>query len=138
MAKKNRIGLEFEGLEQMMSKLEQFGGDIQGTVETALVESKRHVHKNLESAMAKHNETFETVKSLKNSEKVEWAGSVAKIGVGFDIANGGLPSIFLMYGTPKMSPDKNLYNAVYGNKTKKEVAQIQEQIFLEELRRVMT
>ena len=42
---------------------------------------------------------------------------------------GGLPSIFLMYGTPRMKKDSKVYNAVYGKKTMDEVSMIQALIF---------
>ena len=77
--------------------------------------------------------SHETARSLKRTAAVEWNGTVAEIGIGFKISQGGLPSIFLMYGTPKIQPDKNLYAAIYGSKTKKEVKTIQEDIFAEEI-----
>ena len=38
-----------------------------------------------------------------------------------------------MYGTPKIQPDKKLYDSVYGSGTKKEVKALQEEIFAEEI-----
>jgi hypothetical protein len=55
---------------------------------------------------------------------------------------GGLPSIFLMYGTqlygqPHIQPDRNLYNAVYGAAVRKQIREIQEKAFSQVLNEVM-
>lgn len=56
-------------------------------------------------------------------------GVVASVEVGFSIRAGGLPSIFLMYGTPRMRPDKALYNAIYGASTLRAVSEKQAEVF---------
>ena len=86
--------------------------------------------------MAPHNDRGITAESIVTSPHIEWAGSVGSVDIGFDIPNGGLPSVFLMYGTPKMTPDRKLYNAVYGNKTKQLVHDAVEEIFYNEIRRL--
>lgn len=132
----NKTQIEFDGFEEAISRLSELEGDVKKTTENALKETRKHVHENLNVAMQKHNRTFKTVRSLDNDSNVQWVGSVASISVGFDLTNGGLPSIFLMYGTPRMSKDQNLYNAVYGKKTKDEVMKIQRDIFYDEIRRL--
>ncbi|HIZ16859.1 MAG TPA: hypothetical protein H9675_04745 [Firmicutes bacterium] len=134
---KNKLSLNFDGFAEILNKLEKLGKNSNDTAETALIESKHYVHKNLEDAMAAHNRTGQTERSLHYQDKIEWTGSIAEMGVGFDISGGGLPSIFLMYGTPRMSPDKKLYNAIFGNKTRKEISEIQSDIFRNYLRKVM-
>lgn len=134
---KNKLKLEFDGFDKIIKQLEDLDGDVNKTVEKALKESHKHVTSNLESAIIPHNRSYKTAKSLRKESNVIWVGNEAYINVGFDINNGGLPSIFLMYGTPKMKPDRNLYNAVYGKKTKKEVMDIQAKIFSEAIRSVM-
>ncbi len=130
-----KLKVEFDGFDAAVKRLTQLEGSAKKATEEALVKSKRHVHQNLGAAMQPHNKTMETVRALKSDSTVQWVGSVASIGVGFDIAHGGLPSIFLMYGTPRMDKDQKLYNAVYGTKTKKEVKKIQEEIFREAIRK---
>lgn len=132
----NKMGIEFDGFDEVLARISKLNGDTKNITEDALKQTKRHIHKNLGAAMQKHNRTYETVKSLDNESNVEWVGNVASINVGFHLGNGGLPSIFLMYGTPRMPKDQNLYNAIYGSKTKKEIMQIQEEIFFNELRRL--
>ena len=52
---------------------------------------------------------------------------------GFDIQNGGLASIFLMYGTPKMAKDSNLFNAILGTRAKNTIKQAEEKALKEVL-----
>lgn len=127
--------IEFEGFDEVIARLSRLEDDVKGTTEDALKKTKRHIHKNLGAAMQKHNRTFATVKSLDKEFRVDWQGSVGSIDVGFDLSNGGLPSIFLMYGTPRINKDQKLYNAIYGKKTKDEVMKLQEEIFFDAIRK---
>lgn len=134
MANKTRI--EFEGFEEVIAKLSKLNGDIKGITEKALKETHKVITKKAETAIAPHKQTGATERSLKRNAEIMWAGSEASVEVGFDLSNGGLPSVFLMYGTPKMKKDQNLYNAFFGNKTKKEIMELQESIFYDEIRRL--
>lgn len=131
MAKKMR--LEFTGFEEMAERLDKLGGDLKKTTEKALTETHKLLTPKVEEAFKRHDVKYshDTMKSLKKDPKVEWSGSVAAIGVGFKISEGGFPSIFIMYGTPRMQPDKKVYNSIYGNK--KKVKELQERIFAEEI-----
>ena len=42
-----------------------------------------------------------------------------------------------MYGTPKMKPVTGLKSAIYGTKTQKEIAEIQEKVLSEAIKKVM-
>lgn len=134
MANKTRI--EFDGFEEVIARLTKLDGDIKGVTEKALRETHKVITKKAETAIAPHKETGATEKSLKKNAEIKWSGSEASVETGFSIRNGGLASIFLMYGTPRMKKDQNLYNAFFGNKTKKEVMEIQEKIFYDEIRRL--
>lgn len=131
MAKKMR--LEFTGFEEYAERLDKLGGDLKKTTEKALIETHKLLTPKVEEAFRKHDVKYshDTMKSLKKDARVEWDGSVAAIGVGFKISEGGFPSIFIMYGTPRMQPDKKVYNSIYGNK--KKVKELQERIFAEEI-----
>lgn len=134
MANKTRI--EFEGFEEVVARLTKLNGDVKGVTEKALKETHKVITQKAENAIAPHKETGATEKSLKRQANIEWAGTVASVETGFSIREGGLASIFLMYGTPRMRKDQNLYNAFFGNKTKKEIKEIQENIFYDEIRRL--
>lgn len=134
MANKTRI--EFEGFEEVIARLSKLEGDVKGVTEKALKETHKVITKKAEEAIRPHKQTGATEKSLKKNAEISWGGGTASVEVGFSIRQGGLASIFLMYGTPRMKKDQNLYNAFFGNKTKKEVMELQENIFYEEIRRL--
>lgn len=120
----------------MIARLHALEGNVKEVTEDALKKTKRHVHEKLKDAMEKHNQTHDTVKSLDDQENVEWIGSAASIDIGFHVHKGGLPSIFLMYGTPRMDKDSKLYGAIYGKKVRDEIKKMQEDLFYDEIRRL--
>lgn len=128
-----KMQIEFEGFNEAIAKLKSLEGDIRKTTEKALKETHKIVTSNAETAIRPHKRTGRTQDTLKRDAAVTWAGTMASVEVGFDIHNGGLASIFLMYGTPRMKKDQKLYNAFYGSKTKKEVHKLQEEIFMDEI-----
>ena len=132
---RNKIGLHFEGWENYVDKLDELGGSdyMKKGVEKALIESKKHVTPLIEQAVVNlpaggRYSTGDTKKSIDKDMSVEWEGMTASIKVGFDFKKSGLTSIFLMYGTPRMQPVKGLKSAIYGTKTKKEIAELQEKV----------
>lgn len=145
MARK-RFGLQFEGWEELMANLDEVGGTsaMKSGVENALVKSKEYVDEKIEDKMRNSNlprkgeySTGKTKASIDKSKNVEWDGMKASIKIGFDMKENGLTSIFLIYGTPKMAPVKGLKSAIYGSKTRKEIASIQEEEITKEIQRIM-
>lgn len=134
--KKTKLTLDFKDIDEYARKLDKFGGDLNRTVEKALTESKDLINEQLHSEMKRHRRTGRTERSIRDDAKVTWSGTLASIDVGFDILNGGLPSIFLMYGTPKQPKDQKIFDAVYGRSTKRKIKEIQEKIFREALKEV--
>ena len=65
------------------------------------------------------------------------AAHEANISVGFDIKQGGLPSIFLMYGTPRMKKDTKLYADVYGKKAQERIKKAQEETFQKGIKKLL-
>lgn len=148
MAKGN-WGINFKGFTELSERYQKLGGDLKEIADECLEFIPQKVNPGLKSAMAKHKRTGKTEKSLQDGQKVEWLNDVGTIKVGFDISHGGLPSIFLMYGTARHTPvnqygtpkkagakdhpgiaqDKKLYNAIYGNAIQKEIAAEQEKIY---------
>ena len=141
---RNRIGLQFNGWEEYIAKLDELGGTqlMKKGVEEALIESKKHVNPLIEQAMTKlpaggKYSTGDTKKSIDKDNKVDWSGMTGEIKVGFDFSKSGTTSIFLMYGTPRMKPVSGLKSAIYGAKTQKEVAEIQEKVLSDVIKKVM-
>lgn len=151
MARK-KIGLQVDGFEDYMSKLDQLGGTsvMKRAVEQALIASKKHVNPQIDKLMVKSNMpakkskkgagaywTGDTKDSLDTEMSVEWTGLTAEIKVGFDFKKSGMKSIFLIYGTPRTDPVKGLKNAIYGSKTQKEIGQIQAEELTKVIKEIM-
>ena len=146
---RNKIGLHFDGWEEYIAKLDELGGTqtMKKGVEEALIESKKHVKPLIEKSMAKlpaggRYSTGGTKESIDKENKVEWAGMTGAIKIGFDFSKSGIKSILLMQGTkvngtPRMKPVSGLKAAIYGAKTQKEIAEIQEKVLSEHIKRVM-
>jgi len=130
-----RLKCEFDGFDEVVARLLKLQGDVERATENALMEVHEHVTEKAEKAIKKHRETGVTESSLRKQGKVMWNGTVAKVQTGFDIKNGGLPSIFLMYGTPRTKKDQALYNAFFGKKTEKEIHRICEDSFYSAIRK---
>lgn len=129
---RNRIGLQVKGFDEYMAKLDKLGGSqaMRRGVESALKASKEYVNPQIEAAMTKlpaggKYSTGDTKKSIDKNMSIDWQGMTASIKVGFDFKKSGMTSIFLMYGTPKMSPVSGLKSAIYGAKTQREIAKLQ-------------
>lgn len=152
-----KFGLNFDGVAELSEKLEALGGDLKQVAEEALEFIPGDVNPKLHAAMVKHNKTGLVDRSIVTDQKVEWTGNVASIDVGFDLKSGGMPSIFLMYGTPRHAPgnqyggpvrqgaqehpgikaDTELFNAIYGSKTQKDIKDKQQKIFTQAITKLM-
>lgn len=130
-----RMKLEVKGIDEIMDRLKKLGVDIREVTEEALVETHSIVTEKAETVIKKHHLTGATEESLRKKPIIEWNGQVAQVKTGFDIKNGGLPSIFLMYGTPRMKKDQKLYNAFFGKSTKDEIVEKQTDVFYEAIRK---
>lgn len=144
---KNKITLSFPGMKETLERFEKMDGAVGPAVTEALQESYNYVTTHLEDQIEQHHRTGKTAESLLKNEKVQIEGTTYFINVGFDVGNGGLASIFLMYGTPKhaikrhtkngtkswnhpgMDADAVLYDLVFGLATKQEIAKIQKKTF---------
>lgn len=138
----SKFQLDFDGIEILSKRFEDMGGNIDDLAAKALTATHAHVTPKVQRAMQSSrynfNRTGKTKSSLRKTAKVEKDGTLFKVGVGFDIDKGGLPSVFLMRGTklhgsPLVAPDRGLYNAIFGTATKKEVQSIQKDIFMNEI-----
>lgn len=146
---RNKIGLKVKGFEEYMAKLDEIGGTMamRRGVEETLVESKKYVNPLIEQAMTKlpaggKYSTGGTKESLDKDMSVDWQGGTATIKVGFDFSQSGMKSIYLMYGTklhgtPRMPPVAGLKNAIYGAKTTKAIAAIQEEALNKVIKEIM-
>lgn len=144
---KNKMGLKFEGWTEYMVKLDEVGGSgaMKRGVEAGLKASKEYVNPIINKAVTKSNlpaggrygSGADVRAALDRDLKVNWDRMTGDVNIGFAFDNIGLLSIYLIYGTPKMSPAKGLKAAIYGAKTKKEVAKIQEEAIGKTIKRIM-
>lgn len=128
MAKKSNFGIQFEGFDELMEKLDELEGDLKAVAEDCLKVARDTVTPKLHADMQKHNRSGDTAASIVDNASVTWEGTIGSTDIGFDLKHGGMPSIFLMHGTPRMKKDTKLYNDIYGAQVKKEIAKKQEEI----------
>lgn len=137
MAKKSKFAFNFKAMEDLAANIEAAGGDLQKAADSALKATHGLITPKLGSNIKRHNVTGETESSLEKSPRVEWLTPLkAQVNIGFDLEDGGWPSIFLMWGTPKMAPDVALRDAAFSPKVKREVAKIQRQALEKVLQRL--
>ena len=144
---KNKITLDFPGIKATFERFEKMDLAVGPAVSEALQKSYDYVTSHLEDQIEQHHRTGRTAESLLKNEKVQVEGTTYYINVGFDVSNGGLASIFLMYGSPKqlitryhgkkkstwnhpgMDADQVLYDLVFGKTTKQEIAKRQKKVY---------
>ena len=137
MAKK-QYGLNFEGFMNYAKQVDELGkGKLKEAVENALLKSKNEANIQIIKAMKGSKFNFEgkgkgkALKSVREvaQEPVEWDGTIAKAYIGGDL--GVAPEIlFTAMGTPKMSADTNLKNALkVKGKYRKKIDDIQKYEF---------
>ena len=131
MAQRNTLRLDTSGFEEMIHKLDVLGEDVVPVVEKALTEAGEQINKDTIRALSDqylpahgryHRPGRSTEQSVVQDARVTWEGTKAWIPVGFDFAKDGAGG-YLISGTPKMRPDKEL-NRIY--KGKKYMKGIQE------------
>lgn len=136
-----RFTIDFSELEAYVKRLENAGQDLKPVFNDALDQTFLTVTPGVQNAIAgspyNFNHTGQTKGALRTNAQIEWQGYIGSVGVGFDIGNGGLASIFLMHGTPRIAPDRGLYNSIYGAKIRKQVAEEQQRVFREYLERAL-
>lgn len=155
MARKKKRGIDFSGFEELAAEFEKLGGDVKKIAEECLEVVPEMINPNLRKDMQRHKRTGKTAESIIENPKVEWQGNIGKIPVGFDLKNGGMPSIFLMYGSPRHAPknqyggakspnakdnpgfaaDKKLYNDIYGTAIKRKIGEEQEKILTDAIKK---
>ena len=146
MAKgKKTLTVWFPGLGDLTRRIDALGANIEEAAENALIKSKKKITADLNKAMDKshynYDRTGNTRGSLDENMAVDWDSGVATIDVGFNLEDGGLASVFLMYGTPHHAPnhpgikrDSPVFTALFGKKAQKSVWDIQRAEFQKVLR----
>lgn len=122
MARKG-YGFDISALEKYGEQLDQLGGSaaLKRATQAGMAAAKAQVNKLATEAMQPNNlpaggaySTGETLGALNKDFDVTWTGNLAELPVGFDLYDGGMASVFLMNGTPRMAPANGLWHAFYG------------------------
>ena len=119
---KCKIDLNIDIFENLQKKFEKAEVDMKPAVEDAMISARDYVNKNLRQYMKVHKRTGRTEQSIKDI-KPEWDDEKITQYMGFNINEGGFPSIFLIYGTPRQKPDTKLKSLlpIGSNKTSKDI-----------------
>ena len=123
-----KLELDFSGFDQILDELNKMGEDAKEVTDDALREAFKIITRKAEDAIQKPNlprqgkySNSDSEKSLVHDPKITWNDSVASVDVGFNIKKGGLPTIFMMYGTPRYMKVQALYDAFFGEQTEAEI-----------------
>jgi hypothetical protein len=144
MARMSIIGNGFKELAEKVDRCNPAA--LKPAVDKALNATGKYVQTNVDQATLpyahkglKGYATGEMFQALKKDNPVIWSTPfVAEVSVGFNLgAKGGFHSIFVMYGTPRMSKDPKLYNSIKGTKTKKDVEKLQTDILNDEFHKAI-
>lgn len=140
-----RMSITFDGFEKLAEDIDAIGGDLHAAVDEALEETQFIVQDNLTSAAEVYQHggrkgyaTGKMYNSIIQDLRINWKGMIAEVNTGFT-GNGGhfagfMHSIFVMYGTPRMAKDPKVYNAIKGTKTRKQIAEKQEEVMVKHLK----
>ena len=138
-----KMSILFDGFDDLAYAVSTCLGDevLHKAVDEALVDTQKAVKNQLEPAAAvyakkgggrKGYATGKMSDSMITDTRITWSGSIAEVNTGFS-TNGGktrlgfMHSLFVMYGTPRMSKDPKIFNAIKGSKVKKDIAKVQQE-----------
>ncbi len=130
-----RMSLEFDGMKDLLYKISAVEGALKPAATDALTQVQDYVQGQTRQAPAQYVKggteysTGRMRAAIKPNDGPKWVGEVASVGVGFDIhkaGGGGMHSIWIMYGTPRIRPDTKLHNAIRGQRTHYKVKEIME------------
>ena len=131
---KNSLKLELTGVEELLLSIEKMGGDINQAAEKAILDCAKPFHQELKLAIKKHRRSGLTEATLHEPIKVHWVGNRCSLQVGFNLKAGGLPALFLEYGTPRMKARPFIRPAI--NRSRKNMKAIQQKTLSELLKEI--
>ena len=120
---RNTLKLDTSGLSRITERLGKLGGDVQKAVTYAMTQAGEKISEDTLYALQDqflpaggkyHGKMHDTEESVIKDAAITWKGSVGEMPVGFDFSKPGAGG-FLITGTPKMRPDKEL-NKMYKGK----------------------
>ena len=142
-----KMKINFKGFDSVLKTINEMGLNAHGAMEKALLDCHELVTKQIREAVRRgvvvntKNGTWQTMINLDKTNElkdslysvpvVNWTGETASIMVGFDQDKSMHATYLMITGNPYMTPSKELYNAIYGTKTKKAIRDIQEKALMQ-------
>lgn len=105
--------INYYGTDEVVRKLDDLGENVEDIVFNALLESAEKPKEEMLNFIKNHKRTGITEGSFKETLKKE-DGKIY-LEIGFDIKRGGLPALFLNYGTPRQEPYFFIDKAIENN-----------------------
>lgn len=128
----SKMSLSFEGFDNVLRKLNTMEAGSKKAAEDALKKGFQIMTDKAAAAgypAQGHYATGRMAGSLVRSPSIKWSGTEASVDVGFNLKKGGLPWVFMAYGTPRYMKVQAMYDAFYGSQTEGEVLNAARDIF---------
>lgn len=122
--RKNTLMMDFDIFADYAEKLDKLGADLKEIFGAAMEEAAEKVQEDTRKALESEHlpakgiyrtQAHETENSVIRDVKPKWRGDLGTVDLGFDKTKPGAGG-WLITGTPKMSPDKELNQIYVGRK----------------------
>lgn len=130
---KNTLKMQLSGFEELITKLDGLNGDVKEAVDDSLRDLSEVIASDTETALAVGNlprggkySQGDTIKAIVPENDPKWSGTIATVDAGFDYDKPGAGG-FLITGTPRMRPVRELNRMYKGKKYMKERSREMEQ-----------
>ena len=144
--KRNTLKLDTKPLEQLLTKLEQIGGNVPQATEAALKVASDKIAEDTENAIRRDNlpaqgkySIGKTAKTVIKNPVVKWEGTVAWVPVGFDFDKEGAGGFLISgakasyTGTPRRKPIPALRTIYKSKRYMDEVQKLMKNLIYDEI-----
>ena len=107
--------IDYYGTDELIQKLDRLGGNVDEVLASALLKSAEKPKEEMLAYIEEHKRTGLTESTFTENIEHERDSGTIYLEVGFDIKKGGLPALFLNYGTPTIEPSFFINNAIDNN-----------------------
>ena len=142
---RNTLSLNTKNIEDLITKLDGIGADVQKVVTDALEQAAETITDDTLEVISDqylpahgkyHGKDGDTENSVVRNSKVTWVGGMASIPVGFDYNKPGAGG-YLISGRPDMSPDVKLNQMYTGKKYMRQIEKDMVEVINDEIVRKM-
>lgn len=130
----NAFNLSFYGSSELLKKIDRAGGNVEEAIGKAVVKGAQLPKLYMMEFMNEHRYSGLTASTM-TEDTIEWKDGKCRYRVGYDIKKGGMASLFLDVGTPKMKPHFFVHHAVEKNLTK--ISELQESALKDALQELL-